>query len=148
MAAPALVALGIPKLTAHLFVFYFGVFADITPPVALAAYTAAGIAKGDPMKTGAIASRNVMVAYFIPFLFVYFPALLGKAPVMDVALTTAAAAMGVVAMSAAGQGICAGPAIYLNDSACCQCRDADLSRITTSLMVGPVVLPFNHTALE
>jgi TRAP-type uncharacterized transport system fused permease subunit len=101
VAAPALVALGIPVLSAHLFVFYFGVFADITPPVALAAYTAAGIAKSDPMKTGMIASKNVMVAYLIPFLFVYFPALLGRASILDVVLTTTAALLGVVAMSAA-----------------------------------------------
>lgn len=101
VAAPALVALGIPKLTAHLFVFYFGVFADITPPVALAAYTAAGIAKADPMKTAMVASRNVMVAYLIPFLFVYFPALLGQAPISEVIFTSLAAMLGVVAMSAA-----------------------------------------------
>lgn len=101
VAAPALVALGIPMLTAHMFVFYFGVFADITPPVALAAYTAAGIAKADPMKTGLIASKNVMVAYLIPFLFVFFPALMANAPILDILLTTGAALLGVVAMSAA-----------------------------------------------
>ncbi|WP_206812450.1 TRAP transporter permease [Paradesulfitobacterium ferrireducens] len=101
VAAPALVAMGIPMLTAHMFVFYFGVFADITPPVALAAYTAAGIAKGDPMKAGLIASKNVMVAYLIPFLFVFFPALMANAPVLDIILTTGAALLGVVAMSAA-----------------------------------------------
>ncbi|NPV26174.1 MAG: TRAP transporter permease [Firmicutes bacterium] len=101
VAAPALVALGVPMLTAHLFVFYFGVFADITPPVALAAYTAAGIAKADPMRAGGIASKNVMVAYLIPFLFVYFPALMAKAPALDIVMTTLAALLGVVALSAA-----------------------------------------------
>ncbi|MDD2372362.1 MAG: TRAP transporter large permease subunit [Syntrophomonadaceae bacterium] len=106
VAAPALVALGIPVLSAHLFVFYFGVFADITPPVALAAYTAAGIAKSDPMKTAFIASKNVMVAYLIPFLFIYiyFPALLGQGPTLVVGLTMASAMLGVVAMSAAWSG--------------------------------------------
>ncbi|MFZ5651765.1 MAG: TRAP transporter permease [Bacillota bacterium] len=104
VAAPALVALGIPVLTAHLFVFYFGVFADITPPVALAAYAAAGIAKANPMTSGIIASRNVIVAFLIPYLFVYFPALLLKAPAAEVVMVTAASALSVVAFSAAFSG--------------------------------------------
>jgi len=104
VAAPALVALGIPVMTAHLFVFYFGVFADITPPVALAAYAAAGIAKANPMTSGLIASRNVIVAFLIPYLFVFFPALLCKAPVMEVIIVTAASALAVVAFSAAFSG--------------------------------------------
>lgn len=101
VTAPALMALGIPVLPAHLFVFYFGVFADITPPVALAAYTAAGIANADPMKTGLLASRNVMIGYLIPFLFVFYPALLGQGPVLGVVLITASALFGVIAMCAA-----------------------------------------------
>lgn len=104
IAAPALVALGIPVLTAHLFVFYFGVFADITPPVALAAYATAGIAQANPMVSGLIASKNVLVAYLVPFLFVYYPALMGKAPLEDIILVTAAALLGVVALSAAFSG--------------------------------------------
>lgn len=101
VTAPALIALGIPILPAHLFVFYFGVFADITPPVALAAYTAAGIADADPMKTGLYASRNVMIGYLIPFLFVFYPALLGEGSTIEVILTTASTLFGVVAMCAA-----------------------------------------------
>ncbi|GBF32397.1 TRAP-type uncharacterized transport system [Desulfocucumis palustris] len=104
VAAPALVALGLPVLTAHLFVFYFGVFADITPPVALAAYAAAGIAKANPLITGVLASRNVIVAFLIPYLFVYFPALLGKAPASQVAIVTITAMLAVVALSAAFTG--------------------------------------------
>jgi len=104
IAAPALVALGIPILTAHLFVFYFGVFADITPPVALAAYATAGIARANPMTSGFIASKNVIVAFLVPYLFVYYPALLGKAPVIDVILVTVAALFGIVALSAAFSG--------------------------------------------
>lgn len=101
ITAPALVALGVPLLTAHLFVFYFGVFADITPPVCLAAYAGAGIAKADPMKAGLNATRNVTVAYLVPYLFVYFPALLGKAPAMEVVQAVATAVLAVIALSAA-----------------------------------------------
>lgn len=104
VAAPALVALGLPVLTAHMFVFYFGVFADITPPVALAAYTAAGIAKANPLITGVLASRNVLVAFLIPYLFVYFPALLGKAPVSEVVIVVITSALAVIAISAAFSG--------------------------------------------
>lgn len=99
ISAPALVALGVPLLTAHLFVLYFGVFADITPPVALAAYAAAGISEGDPMKTGVYASRNVLVAFLIPYLFVYFPALLGNAPALEVAQAVITSVLAVIALS-------------------------------------------------
>lgn len=101
ITAPALISLGIPVLTAHLFVFYFGVFADITPPVALAAYAASGIAGADPMKAGFIATRNVTVAYIIPYLFVYFPALLGNAPPFQVFISFATAVLAVIALSGA-----------------------------------------------
>ena len=100
VAAPALIALVIPKLTAHLFVFYFGVYADITPPVALAAYTAAGISKGDPMKTGLIASRNVLVGFIIPFLFVYHPGLVLQGPIENILIMVVSTGFSVVAYSA------------------------------------------------
>jgi TRAP transporter 4TM/12TM fusion protein len=76
MAAPALVQLGVPILAAHMFVFYFGIIADITPPVALAAYAGAGIAKSDPFKTGVIASKLAVGAFIVPYIFVYSPAML------------------------------------------------------------------------
>lgn len=100
VAAPALIALGIPKLTAHLFVFYFGVYADITPPVALAAYTAAGISKGEPMKTGLISSRIVLVGFIIPFLFVYHPGLVLQGPIENILIMIASTGFSVVAYSA------------------------------------------------
>lgn len=100
VAAPALIALGVPVLTAHMFVFYFGVYADITPPVALAAYTAAGISKGDPMMTGVIASRNVLVGFIIPFLFVYHPGLVLQGPIMDILIMVVSTGFSVVAFSA------------------------------------------------
>ncbi|MGL3045756.1 TRAP transporter permease [Acinetobacter pecorum] len=76
MAAPALANFDIPILVAHMFVFYFGLFANITPPVALAAFAGAGIAGGDPMRTGFQALRLSLAGFIVPFLFVYNPAML------------------------------------------------------------------------
>ena len=76
MAAPALANFDIPILVAHMFVFYFGLFANITPPVALAAFAGDGIAGGDPMRTGFLALRLSLAGFIVPFLFVYNPAML------------------------------------------------------------------------
>lgn len=76
IAAPALVLLGVPVLAAHMFVFYFGIVADITPPVALAAYAGAGIAKADPFKTGVTATKLAIGAFIIPYIFVLSPQIL------------------------------------------------------------------------
>jgi TRAP transporter 4TM/12TM fusion protein len=76
VAAPTLVQLGVEPLVAHFFVFYYGVLADITPPVALAAYAAAGMAGSDPFKTGNTAFRLGMAKVLVPFVFVFSPALL------------------------------------------------------------------------
>ena len=74
--APILTQMGVPMLAAHFFVFYFGIVADITPPVALAAYAGAAIAKGNPMKTGVTATRLAIGAFIIPFVFCASPTLL------------------------------------------------------------------------
>lgn len=76
VAAPTLVQLGVEPLVAHFFVFYYGVLADITPPVALAAYAAAGMAGSDPFKTGNTAFRLGLGKVLVPFVFVFSPALL------------------------------------------------------------------------
>lgn len=76
IAAPALVAVGIPILGAHLFVFYFGIIADITPPVALAAFAGSGIAKSNPFQTGVQASKLAFAAYLVPFIFATSPVLI------------------------------------------------------------------------
>lgn len=76
VAAPALAQLQVEPLVAHFFVFYYGVLADITPPVALAAYAAAGIAGSNPFKTGNTAFRLGIAKALVPFVFVYSPALL------------------------------------------------------------------------
>ncbi|MFW8565860.1 TRAP transporter permease [Orrella sp. 11846] len=76
IVAPTLAQLDVPQLSTHLFVFYFGVLADVTPPVALAAFAAAGIAGSEPMRTGMTAFRLSMGKALVPFAFVYTPALL------------------------------------------------------------------------
>lgn len=74
--APILIQLGIDKIAAHFFVFYFGIVADITPPVALAAYAGSAIAKANPMKTGITATRLAIAAFVVPFVFALNPSLL------------------------------------------------------------------------
>lgn len=76
IVAPTLAQLDVPQLATHMFVFYFGVLADVTPPVALAAFAAAGIARSEPMRTGMTAFRLSMGKALIPFAFVYSPVLL------------------------------------------------------------------------
>jgi len=76
IAAPAIIQLGVHPLAAHMFVFYFGIIADITPPVALAAYAGASIAKSDPLKTGIVSTKLAIGAFIVPFIFVYNPAML------------------------------------------------------------------------
>jgi TRAP transporter 4TM/12TM fusion protein len=76
ITAPIVVRMGVPLMAAHMFVFYFGIVADITPPVALAAYAGAAIAKANPIKTGVIATRLAITAFIIPYIFVYNPSML------------------------------------------------------------------------
>lgn len=71
IAAPALIELGIRPLAAHLFCFYFAMFANITPPVALASFAAAGISGGNPMKTGIVSVKLALAGFIIPYMFVY-----------------------------------------------------------------------------
>ena len=74
--APILITLGIPKVAAHFFVFYFGIVADITPPVALAAYAGSAIAHSDPMKTGLNATKLAIAAFIVPYIFAMNPSML------------------------------------------------------------------------
>ncbi|MEH8097689.1 TRAP transporter large permease subunit [Gallibacterium anatis] len=76
MAAPALADFNIPLLVSHMFVFYFGIFANITPPVALASFAGAGIAGGDPMRAGWQSLKLALAGFIIPFIFVYNPNML------------------------------------------------------------------------
>ncbi|KGP74324.1 TRAP transporter permease [Pontibacillus yanchengensis] len=76
IAAPAIILLGVDDLPAHLFVFYFGIVADITPPVALAAFAASGVSGGEPIRTGVNAAKLAIAAFIIPYMFVLSPELL------------------------------------------------------------------------
>lgn len=76
VCAPILIALNVETIAAHFFVFYFGIVADITPPVALAAYAGSAIAKSDPMKTGLTATKLAIAAFIVPYVFAFSPAML------------------------------------------------------------------------
>src|SRR5436190_3643771 len=110
MAAPALVQLGVPKLVAHMFVFYFGILADLTPPTAISTYATASIAWADVWRTQWTAMTLALSGFIIPFSFAYDPALmmLGASPT-HVALRTAAAALGIVMLGAGLIGYLRGP---------------------------------------
>jgi len=104
LTAPALVQLGVAPLAAHMFIFYFAIISAITPPVALAAYAAAGISGADPMKTGFQACKLGIAAFIVPYMFVYAPTLLAIGSPGSIALTTVTALIGVLALSAASVG--------------------------------------------
>ena len=103
--APILIQMNIPKIAAHFFVFYFGIVADITPPVALAAYAGAAIAKAKPMQTGITATRLAIGAFIIPFVFAYSPSLLLIDTVWyEVILLSITAAIGIFGVAAGLSG--------------------------------------------
>ncbi|MDK2856775.1 MAG: hypothetical protein PWQ41_1751 [Bacillota bacterium] len=105
IAAPALIRIGVPVIAAHMFVFYFGIIADVTPPVALAAYTASGIAKSNPMQTGVNASKLAIAAFLIPYIFVTSPTLLlVNATLPLVVRMIATSLIGMVGVGAAVNG--------------------------------------------
>lgn len=106
--APALVELGVNPLAAHLFVIYWATVSYITPPVALASFAAAGIAKTPPMATSLVAMRLGMVKYIIPFAFAYNPAVIAQGTLGDVAFTFVMAALGVVMMASSFEGYLVG----------------------------------------
>ncbi len=107
MAAPLILKIApeTPVLAAHMFVFYFGIVADITPPVALAAYAGSAIAKSEPLKTGITATRLAITAFIIPFIFVLQPKMLFiDASVFEVIKIVITAFAGIVAISAGMEG--------------------------------------------
>ncbi|MGO3282417.1 MAG: TRAP transporter permease [Psychrobacter sp.] len=118
MAAPALAGFDIPILSAHMFVFYFGIFANITPPVCLAAFAGAGISGGDPMKTGFLSLKLALAGFIVPFMFIYNPTMLmidptdlavtakdfPLPPVVDIITVVVTSITGVIALSSALEG--------------------------------------------
>jgi TRAP transporter 4TM/12TM fusion protein len=101
---PILKAAGVSDMGAHMFAFYYGVVADITPPTALAAVAAAGIARANPMSTMVEASRIGVAAFIVPVTFVYSPALLMQGDVLTIALATLTAGLGLFALAVALAG--------------------------------------------
>ncbi|MBP3493072.1 MAG: TRAP transporter permease [Oscillospiraceae bacterium] len=100
--APILIQLGLAPVAAHFFVFYFGIVADITPPVALAAYAGSAIAKANPMKTGFNATKLAIAAFIVPYIFAYSPAMLfegvtGIWPVLQIGLSSVLGIFGIAA---------------------------------------------------
>lgn len=104
LGAPALTDLGVPVLAAHLFVFYFGCMSNVTPPVALAGFAAAGIAGASAMKSSVTAALLASAGFLIPFMFVYGPPLLLEGSVGEIALAVCSGVLGVTALAAAGIG--------------------------------------------
>ena len=109
--APILIQLGFPAVAAHFFVFYFGIVADITPPVALAAFAGSAIAKANPMKTGLNATKLAIAAFIVPYIFAYNPTLLlenmtgsGWSIFMQTMLIVVSAMLGLFGVGAALNG--------------------------------------------
>jgi TRAP-type uncharacterized transport system fused permease subunit len=110
IAAPALLKFGIAPLVSHMFVFYYGIMADLTPPVAVAAYAAAGISQGDPFRTGVRAFFLALTSCYVPFAIIYNPELvlmpwmLSKTPMpfplVDYIHAVLTTGLGVVALGA------------------------------------------------
>ena len=104
LGATAMEQFGIPSIAAHLFILYFAVISFITPPVAIGAYAAAGIAGSSPMRTGFEATRIGLAGFIVPFMFVYGPSLLLIGPWWEVIITAITAMIGIMALAATLEG--------------------------------------------
>jgi len=104
LGGPVLIKLGVDPLAAHLFVFYYACISTITPPEALTAYAGAGIAGSPPFATAFLAMRLAAIAYFIPFLFVYYPVLIWKGDLLHILAAFLTAIIGCLALGSAVQG--------------------------------------------
>ncbi|MBQ7826802.1 MAG: TRAP transporter permease [Clostridia bacterium] len=103
--APILIRMGVPAIASHFFVFYFGIVADLTPPVALAAYAGAAIAQANPMKTAFTATKLAIGAFIVPYIFAFSPSMLFvDTTVPEVILICITSFLGIFAVSAALEG--------------------------------------------
>lgn len=102
VAAPVMIKLGVTPLAAHMFILFYAAMATITPPVAVTAFAAASIAGEPPMKIGFMSMRMAIVAYVLPFIFVYWPALLLQAPLVEIII---ALLLGIVAVALIAMGL-------------------------------------------
>ena len=129
IAAPAIIQMGVPVLAAHMFVFYFGIIADVTPPVALAAFAGAGIAGGNALRTGVNAAKLAIAAFIIPYMFVLSPVILMiDATIPGLVMTTLTAIIGMVALSSALIG-------YLADN--CRIYERIILAVGGLLLIDP-----------
>ena len=121
ITAPILIKMGIPLLAAHMFVFYFGIVADITPPVALAAYAGSAIAKSNPLKTGVTATKLAIAAFIVPYMLAYNPAMLiidvnnpeSILPLLQILPIIVTSLLGIFALSAGFEGYVLRPASWV-----------------------------------
>jgi TRAP transporter 4TM/12TM fusion protein len=102
--APGLQRLGVPPLVAHMFIFYYAVVSAITPPIALASFAAAAIAKSDPWKTAFISVKMGLAVFIVPFMFFYSPLLLGQGTLLQILPVLGTALIGVVLLACATEG--------------------------------------------
>jgi TRAP-type uncharacterized transport system fused permease subunit len=104
VVAPGLIDMGVPALSAHMFIFYFAVLSAITPPVALASFAAAGLAGGDMWKTSMKAVKLGLATFIVPYMFWMSPALLGQGEPMVIAQAVGSALLGVFLLASATEG--------------------------------------------
>jgi len=137
IAAPALLKLGVPLIVSHMFVFYFGIMADLTPPVALAAFAAASISRASPMQTGIKATQIAIAGFVVPFMAVYDPALIlqGDAGWLAVAYVSFKAVVAICLWGAAAVGYLRSPLNW---------TERGVSAIAAGLLVA--ALPFTDEA--
>lgn len=143
VAAPILVLLGVEPLVAHFFVFYYGVLADITPPVALAAYAAAGIANANPFKAGNTAFRLGIGKILVPFVFVFSPSMLivvQNFSWQSFVLATAGCILGITALSAAFSGYLLRPLGLLSRAALVAAALLLVAPELYSTLIGLIIL--------
>ena len=103
LGAPALMKAGVPIIAAHMFVYFYAILSVITPPVCLAAFAGAAIAETNAMKTGVTAMKLGIVAFIIPFMFVFEPALLMQGSTTEIATAFASALIGVIGIASGMQ---------------------------------------------
>jgi TRAP transporter 4TM/12TM fusion protein len=140
LAAPALIQAGVTPIGAHLFVFYFGIISGLTPPVALTAYVAAGIAHTPVFRTGVYSFLIALVAFLIPFVWIYEPALIFQGPLTSTILYFLLCAVSIVALAAGVMGYLFTAATMPERVMCFISGIAIIVPETTSTIVGLVML--------
>ncbi len=104
LVAPALISFGVDRLSAHMFIFYFGIISNVTPPVALAAYAAAGISGASAISTGWVATKLAIAGFLIPFVMVYEPAILMNGSLGNILFTSGTALLGIYSLAGSTTG--------------------------------------------